>query len=62
MEQFTLSRTGTLVGFPKAMIVRANGDLAPRGVVPDIAIPTPIVEDRTDPVLSRALKIAVGGK
>ena len=61
MEQFTLSRTGTLVGFPKAMIIRANGNLAPRGVVPDIAIPTPIVEDRTDPVLSHALEIA-GGK
>lgn len=61
MEQFTLSRTGIVVGFPKAMIIRANGDLAPRGVIPDIAIPTPILESDDDPVLKRALEIAASG-
>lgn len=62
MEQFALSRTGTVVGFPKAMIIRANGDRAPRGVVPDIAIPTPIVETKDDPVLGRAVEIAASGR
>lgn len=58
MEQFTLSRTGITVGFPKAEIVRVNGDTRPRGVVPDIAIDAPIVEPPTDVVLQQALAIA----
>lgn len=60
MEQFTLPRTGIEVGFPKALIVRVNGDMTPRGVVPDIAIETPIVEPQSDVVLQRALAIAGG--
>jgi hypothetical protein len=58
METFTLPRTGLVVGFPKAFIVRPSGDLAPRGVVPDLAIETPVVEGVDDPVLTRALQIA----
>ena len=58
MEQFTLSRSGIDVGFPKAQIIRVNGDTPPRGVVPDIAIETPIVEPASDPVLTQALAIA----
>ncbi|HEX5689292.1 MAG TPA: S41 family peptidase [Roseiflexaceae bacterium] len=58
MEQFTLSRTGIAVGFPKAEIVRVNGDRRPRGVVPDIAIDTPVVESPSDVVLQQALAIA----
>jgi C-terminal processing protease CtpA/Prc len=59
METFTLPRTGLEVGFPKAFIVRPSGDLAPRGVVPDVAIETPVVEGLDDPVLTRALQMAV---
>jgi hypothetical protein len=58
METFTLARSGLVVGLPKAYIVRPSGDLAPRGVVPDLAIETPIVEPVDDPVLQRALSIA----
>lgn len=58
METFTLTRSRLVVGFPKAYIVRPSGDLAPRGVVPDIAIETPLVETVDDPVLQRALAIA----
>jgi C-terminal processing protease CtpA/Prc len=54
MESFTLPRTGLAVGYPKAFIVRPNGSTAARGVVPDIAISTPIVETPEDPVLRRA--------
>lgn len=62
MESFTLPRTGLVVGFPKAEIVRPNGDLGPRGVVPDIAIETPLREGPDDPVLRRALALAAGGR
>jgi C-terminal processing protease CtpA/Prc len=58
MEQFTLPRTGIEVGFPKAQIIRVNGDERPRGVVPDVAIETPLPEPKTDPVLQQALAIA----
>jgi hypothetical protein len=57
MEQFTLPRSGIVVGFPKAHIVRPNGSLVARGVVPDVAIETPLLQDRSDPVLQAALEI-----
>ncbi len=57
MEQFTLRRSGIVVGFPKAHIVRPNGDESSRGVIPDIAIETPLLEGADDPVLERAIAI-----
>lgn len=57
METFILPRTGIVVGFPKAQIVRPNGDATTRGVVPDFAINTPIIEGADDPVLAQALRI-----
>ncbi|MCE9573277.1 MAG: S41 family peptidase [Deltaproteobacteria bacterium] len=60
METFTLDHSGLVVGFPKAYIVRPSGDLEARGVVPDRAIETPIVETADDPVLQRAFAIARG--
>jgi Peptidase family S41 len=59
MEQFSLAHTGLLVGYPKARIVRPNGDLRSRGVTPDIAIPIPIIQPPEDPVLQRARAIAL---
>ncbi len=35
MEHFTLDNTGIRVGYPKAHIIRPNGNKEPRGVVPD---------------------------
>lgn len=61
METFTLKRTAIPVGFPKAFIVRPSGSLEARGVVPDVAIETPIVEGPDDPVLKRSLEIALSG-
>ena len=58
MERFKLPNTGIAVGFPKAHIVRPNGDLRSRGVIPDIAIPMPAVETPADEVLQRAMMIA----
>lgn len=60
MESFALSRTGIAVGYPKARIVRVNGSLEGRGVVPDIAIDNPVVETPGDTVLDRALAIVRG--
>lgn len=57
MESFTLPRTGLEVKYPKALIVRPSGDRTARGVVPDIAIATPIVEPADDPVLQQARAI-----
>lgn len=59
METFALSGSGVRVGFPKARIVRPSGSLAMRGVVPDVAIDTPVVEDADDPVLKRAIALAI---
>lgn len=55
-ETFTLPRTGIPVSFPKARILRPSGDPAPRGVIPDVAIQTPLVAGH-DVVLARALEI-----
>lgn len=62
MEQFALSGTGIKIGYPKARIIRPNGSLAERGVVPDIAIETPLFEGADDPVLARAVEIARRGE
>jgi hypothetical protein len=58
MEQFALDHTGLLVGYPKARIVRPNGDLRAQGVTPDIAIRVPIVQSPRDEVLQQAVAIA----
>ncbi|MBV9990173.1 MAG: hypothetical protein JOZ72_02685 [Alphaproteobacteria bacterium] len=60
MEKFTLPVTGIQVGYPKALIVRPNGDPKPRGVVPDIAIAIPAVQTAADPVLQQVVAIALG--
>jgi hypothetical protein len=57
MEQFTLANTGFVVCYPKAYILRPNGDERVAGVTPDIAIETPIVQGADDPVLQVALRI-----
>jgi hypothetical protein len=57
MEQFALDHTGLLVGYPKARIVRPNGDLRARGVTPDIATRVPLVQSPRDQVLQQAIAI-----
>ncbi len=57
MEQFTLPATGIVVGFPKAHIIRPNGDPQPDGVTPDVAIASPIVPAASDVVLEQALGV-----
>lgn len=62
LEKFTLPNTGLEVSFPKARILRPSGSAAARGVVPDIAVPTPLVTGKQDVVLQQALAIAASGK
>ncbi|WMS85645.1 S41 family peptidase [Pleionea litopenaei] len=39
MEHFKLTHTGIQVGYPKALIIRPNGEAQPDGVTPDVIIP-----------------------
>jgi len=55
-EKFTLSRTGIDVHYPKSWFVRPNGDARVQGVVPDIRIPSPVVETAEDRVLASAME------
>jgi C-terminal processing protease CtpA/Prc len=55
--QFTLPRTGILVTYPKAFLVRPNGTETLRGVVPDIGIKTPLEPAVEDVVLREAVRI-----
>jgi hypothetical protein len=58
MEQFALDHTGLKVGYPKARLVRPNGDLRARGVTPDVSIRVPVVQSPRDEVLQQAIAIA----
>jgi C-terminal processing protease CtpA/Prc len=55
LEKFTLAKTGLEVGFPKARILRPSGATVSRGVVPDVAIATPLAGTERDLVLEQAL-------
>jgi hypothetical protein len=54
---FTLPHTGIQVLYPKAYLVRPSGDQALRGVVPDVAIETPLIPTDEDVVLHHAVRI-----
>lgn len=55
MEAFNLSKTKVAVSFPKAHIIRPNGEKKAHGLMPDIKIETPLVEFAEDRVLKEAL-------
>ncbi|MEL6372091.1 MAG: S41 family peptidase [Pseudomonadota bacterium] len=57
MEQFALPETGIIVGFPKAHIIRPNGNTQVDGVTPEIVIETPIVGSTDDVVLAKLVEI-----
>ena len=62
MESFTLPNSGVSVGFPKAHIIRPNGDESVRGVLPDITIPSPVILGEGDVVLAATLAIVRDGE
>lgn len=57
IETFKLDNSGLVVGFPTATMVRPAGAKAPRGVLPDLPIDTPVIEDPDDPVLQQAFDL-----
>lgn len=56
MEQFTLSRSGIIVNYPKAHIVRPGGGTEARGVIPDVAIASPLASAE-DEMLEQAIDV-----
>jgi hypothetical protein len=61
-EKFKLPATGFEVSFPKARILRPNGDGRARGVIPDRLIPTRMFATGADEVLLEALRIVTEGE
>lgn len=62
MESFALPRTGIVVGFPKAHIIRPSGDTRTDGVTPDWAIESPLTPTAEDEVLERLLQRLRSGR
>lgn len=56
MEHFTLPNTGLTVGYPKALIIRPNGDETVGPLVPDQRIAPPAVRGETDEMLEEAVR------
>ena len=61
MEQFQLPGSGIGVGFPKAHIIRPNGDTNPGGVIPDWEIISPVKHQTEDVVLERLIAMIKAG-
>lgn len=56
MERFNLPETGIVVTYPKALIVRPNGNESSHPVSPDIQLPSPRIRGATDVMLKAALE------
>ena len=56
MERFTLPNTGIVIAYPKALVVRPNGEEVPHPLSPDISLPSPRVRGATDIMLDAAIK------
>ncbi|WP_300554140.1 S41 family peptidase [Maricaulis sp.] len=56
MEYFTLPATGIRVGYPKAHIIRPNGDDHPHPVTPDIELSLPLLRGETDAALDQLVE------
>jgi C-terminal processing protease CtpA/Prc len=56
MEKFTLPETGIVVTYPKALIVRSNGDDKVGPIIPDVTLPAPRIRGANDVMLQAALK------
>ncbi|HCY55471.1 MAG TPA: hypothetical protein DF715_08095, partial [Oceanicaulis sp.] len=55
MERFTLPRSGIVAGYPKALIIRPNGDVHTHPLTPDVRLPLPQIGDEGDGVLEAAI-------
>ncbi len=57
IETFELEKSKLVVGYPTAHMTRPAGEDAPRFVLPDLLIDTPVIEGPDDPVLQQAFDI-----
>ena len=57
IDIFKLEHSGLVVGFPTRTMTRPAGETAPRSVLPDILLDTPVIEDPDDPVLHQAFDL-----
>ncbi len=48
MEHFTLEHSGFVVGFPKARIIRPNGEPSPHPLTPDVRLSAPAIRSERD--------------
>ncbi len=48
MEHFTLPHSGLVVGFPKARIIRPNGETRPHPLTPDVMLDAPAIRGERD--------------
>ena len=62
MEHFTLPETGIVVGFPKALIVRPNGDTRPDGVSPDVPLKFDSASTAQRDVLKQAMDVITANR
>lgn len=56
MESFTLHHSGIKVGYPKALIVRPNGNTNPQGVTPNYLIDIEMTKNQQNIMLEKALE------
>lgn len=61
MEQFTLPNTGIVVSYPKALIVRPNGNESVNPVGPDVPLPSPRIRGKKDLMLEAAVEHILSG-
>ena len=55
MEHFTLPYSEFLVGYPKALIIRPNGERETHPLTPDVFLPAPAIRSEQDMMLNAAI-------
>ncbi len=56
MERFTLPNTGIIVAYPKALVVRPNGNESVHPLSPDVPLQAPRIRGETDVMLEAAIE------
>ncbi|MEL6693855.1 MAG: hypothetical protein AAFQ12_12610, partial [Pseudomonadota bacterium] len=57
MEHFFLPNSEFKVGYPKAHIIRPNGETKTHPVTPDVSIPVPAVRGEKDVMLGELIRL-----
>ena len=62
MEHFSLTNSGFKVGYPKAHIIRPNGETKTNPVTPDVSIKVPAVRGEQDVMLNALVQLIEDGQ